>query len=369
MKRMILSLLLIFLVVSTASAQVLIGSKATGMGGAGVANVTDLTAAYYNPAGLMKSGNVELLISASPSYTDYQQVLDAFQEATDPASFFITNYSNALAFDGDVTGQVGFSLAKIGVSYIALPLGSAAGDTLPQNNSIYIEKPADSLQATASYATRYDLVLTLGRTFAPAFLPASLDVGVNLKSISALYGIIDADLLAPSSPYTKGTGTGTAIDLGVRTNLDLPLFGSAAVGASVRDLMGKIKYSRTQQTYYFTGTDTITKSAEADLADKEVTLHTPITFGFASNIAAIGLGLAADIEMAKNETITHVGLEYPILARLIILRGGYMTGALTKKTTFGAKVNLPLLTIDAAMVMDSNNTNRKAWTANVGLSI
>ncbi|MGB9613186.1 MAG: hypothetical protein ACPL4K_03305, partial [Candidatus Margulisiibacteriota bacterium] len=56
MRKAILISTFLSLMVSFSWAQLLIGAKAAGMGGAGVANVTDLAAAYYNPAALMESG-------------------------------------------------------------------------------------------------------------------------------------------------------------------------------------------------------------------------------------------------------------------------------------------------------------------------
>jgi len=361
MKKIFLFLLLALCLASMASAQALIGAKAAGMGGSGVAYVTDLTSVYYNPAGLMKSNNFASLLTLSPSYTDYQSVQTAFSKATDPAQFLVDNYANDLSFRGNLAGMFGLNINKIGLSYVALPLGNYAGDTLSSTNTIYFNKPAGYLQAYATYGTRYDAVLTLGRSF------GSLDVGVNLKSINALYGNLGAATTETSSTYIKGTGTGTAVDIGVRSQVDLPFLGSAAVGATVRDLMGNINYKRTSETYYFNvvpPTGTITTDAEVPLADKSVTLDTPIVIGLAAN-TALGFGVAADLEMLKSETISHLGLEYPILKGILTARAGLMSGVTVNKTTLGASINLALINLEATTIIDNKDSTNTSWVANI----
>ena len=368
MKKIVLVCMFLYLCVSMASAQFFIGAKAGGMGGAGVANVTDLASVYYNPAGLMKAGRGEFKLSLNPSYTNYQQVLDAFNKSTDPSTFLQDNFSNNLSFQGDLAGMVGLNINKIGISAILLPLGGYAGDTLSAENTININKPANVLQAGATYAVRNDLILTLGHTFSTPALPfASLDAGVNVKSINAAYGTLNASATDTSSPYLKGTGNGMAFDLGARTSIDVPVVGSLAVGLVLRDIAGQINYKRKQETFYFNNvTQTITKGAESDLADKSVTLDSSTAIGAAATIPAINLGLAADIEMKKNDTITHLGLEYPLLAQVLIARAGVATGSSVSKTTLGIKLNIPFLTLDAATIMDGKNSSVVGWVVDIG---
>jgi hypothetical protein len=324
MKKIALVSIFLGLFATLASAQLLIGGKASGMGGAGVANVTDLAAVYYNPAGLMKAGRGEIKLSFSPSFTDYQNLLDAYNQSTDPTSILQDNFATNLSFQGDIAGIIGLNLNKIGISYLALPLGSYAGDPLSANNVIHVNKPANALQGSATYAIRYDTVLTLGRTFSAPLLPfASLDAGINIKSVNATYGTISASPAATSAPYYKGTGSGMAFDVGARTSFAVPLVGSLAVGIAIRDIAGQIKYSRKQETYNFNIlTQTITKGPETDRSDKTVNLDPVTAIGAAATIPAINLGVAADIEMTKDDTITHLGVEYPIMPKVLIARAG-----------------------------------------------
>lgn len=367
MKKALVSVFLILAMVSASSAQVFIGAKIGGMGGAGVAHATDLSAVYYNPAGLMKAGNFEFKLSLNPSYTDYQQVLDAFNSSTDPSTFLQDNYAKNLSFQGNLAGMVGLNINKIGISMVALPLEGYAADTLGGENTIFISKPANALQASAAYAVRYDTVLTLGHTFSLPALPiASLDAGINLKSISATYGTLNASAGATSSPYIKGSGSGTAFDVGARTSLDVPVVGSLAVGLVLRDIAGQINYSRDQEIYYFNLDNTITKSAESKLADASVTLNPTTVIGASATIPTINLAVAADLEMKKNETVTHLGLEYPLMANVLIGRAGLASSPSISKTTLGIKLNLPFLTLDTATIMDGKNSSVVGWVIDIG---
>jgi hypothetical protein len=363
MRKLFVVSLFLGLMVSIGFAQALIGAKAAGMGGAGVANVTDLAAAYYNPAGLMKAGLAEFKLSLNPSYTDYQKVLDAFSRSTDPTKILQDNFSTDLSFQGDLAGIIGLNVNKIGISAILLPLGNYAGDPLSKSNTISLNKGANALQGSATYATRLDTILTLGYTFSLPGLPiASLDTGINLKSINAVYGTISATITDTSAPYLKGMGSGTAFDLGARTNLDVPIVGSLALGLTMRDLGGQINYKRKQEIYYFNNTtQTITKGAESDLTDKSISLDSSTILGAAVTLPMVNLGIAADLEMKKDETVTHFGLEYPLLVNLLIVRAGAASSPSISKTTLGAKINLPFLTLDGASIMDGKNSSLSSW--------
>ncbi|MFH1361638.1 MAG: hypothetical protein ABIH69_03185 [bacterium] len=364
MRRILFSFFLISLMTCLANAQVFLGAKESGMGGCGVANSTGLTSIYYNPAGLMAGGSFGLKISLAPSYTDYQKVSDAFSNSSDIATFLTDNFASELAMEGDLAAQIGFNFNKIGISAIALPLGNYAGDTLVSNKSIFIEKAAFAPQARAAYSTRYDYILTLGRSF------SNVDVGINIKSINAVYGTFSPAALATTAPFNTGTGNGTAYDIGLRSSVNVPLLGSAAVGIAMRDVAGKINYSRKQQTYYINNlTGAITTSANSDLADVSVDLDSTTLVGIAGKIDSINLGVAADLEMAKAGSTTHLGLEYPMFSNLIIARAGIATGPSISKTTYGAKLNLPILSLDATRIIDNNNSALTSWTVDIGLGI
>jgi hypothetical protein len=370
MKKIILGLSLFLVLVSVSSAQSLIGGRAGGMGGTGVANATDLTAVYYNPAGLMKAGNFEFKATISPSYTDYQNLLDAFGKSTDPTDLLQDNFSNDLSFRGDLAGLIGVNFNKIALSVIGLPLGGYAADPLGSANVVFLDKAAGALQGAASYAMRYDTVLTLGYTFALPALPiASLDTGINIKSINATYGTISAAVTDLSAPYIKGSGSGLAFDVGLRTSLDIPVLASAAVGLAIKDIGGKINYNRSQQIYTFdNATQTITVGPETDLDDQSVKLNAITVIGAAATIPMINLGIAADLEITKDETITHLGVEYPFMP-FLTGRAGLATSPSISKTTLGVKLGIPVFNLEGAAVIDNKDSSVAGWIIDLGFGI
>ncbi|MFA6549726.1 MAG: hypothetical protein WCT39_07380, partial [Candidatus Margulisiibacteriota bacterium] len=193
--------------------------------------------------------------------------------------------------------------------------------------------------------------------------------GINLKAINATYGTLNATATDTSTTHYMGNGTGTAFDIGLKTGVDVPFLASAAVGVTMRDLAGQINYKRKSDTYYFNPTQTVTKGATSDLADKSVPLDSSTAFGIAGEISAIKLGVAADIEMSKTDTITHIGLEYPLFMNILTLRAGLASGNSVSKTTLGAKINLPILVIEAASIMDAKNSSFTGWVADIALGI
>jgi hypothetical protein len=367
MKKIILGAYLILALVSVSSAQSLIGARAGGMGGAGVANATDLTAVYYNPAGLMKAGMVEFKATFSPSYTDYQNLMDAFADTTDPTDLLQDNFSRDLSFRGDLAGMIGASFNKIGISMVGLPLAGNTADPLSGSNVVFVDKAAGALQGAASYAMRYDTILTLGYTFS---LPlASLDAGINIKSINATYGTISAAVTDLTAPYTKGSGSGMAFDLGLRTSLDIPILASAAAGIAIKDIAGQINYNRSQQIYAFNNaTQTITVGPETDLDDESVTLDPITVIGAAATIPMINLAVAADLEFTRDETITHLGVEYPFMP-FLTGRAGIAASPSISKTTLGVKLGIPVFNLDAAAVIDGNDSSVAGWIIDLGFGI
>jgi len=136
----------------------------------------------------------------------------------------------------------------------------------------------------------------------------------------------------------------------------------------MRDLAGQINYTRKQKTYYLNNlTGTVTTSADSDLVDKAVTLDSVTVIGITGQLGTINLGLAADLELDKAGTITHLGLEYPLLSGLILARAGVISGPTTSKTTYGAKFNLPIFSLGAAGIIDNNDKSATAWTFDIGL--
>ncbi len=98
MKKLFVALLALSFCVSLAQAQQLIGGRAAGMGGAGVAATDDISAAYYNPAALMRSPAIafETKVDLGAAYSDINTLSKVLADTSTPSQFLIDNYHNNL---------------------------------------------------------------------------------------------------------------------------------------------------------------------------------------------------------------------------------------------------------------------------------
>jgi hypothetical protein len=363
MKKIFVASLFISLCVSLASAQLLIGGRAAGMGGTGVAASRGIDAAYYNPACLMRSGVMatELEIASGAGYSNLDKLSTALTNSSNPAKFLVDNYNQSLDFSGDLAGMVGLNIRKIGISVIP---------SLTAN----VKKPTGSLGGTVEGSGTYDGVLTLGYTFSVPFLPAAVDVGANVKMINAVSGSIEVNSPAGTTTATSnqyyGTGTGTGFDLGLLTTFDVPYVSKVAVGYVIRNLAASytMKMQRTSVTLdQIAGT--VTPGTTTNLPDQTVNIDSSNALGAYATIPGIGLGVAADIEMTKAATNTHIGLEYPLLFNALILRVGTASGPNLGLTTYGAEVDLRILKLALVGASDSKNTGLTRTYADVTIGL
>ena len=355
MKKIILAVLMISALASISSAQLLVGSKATGMGGAGVADIRDMAAAYYNPAELMESGNAEIKLSLAVATKNSDQLISAVSNMSDPGKFLTDNYNKALDVDGTASGLLGFNIRKVGISVI------------PEQGpwaSLALNKPAASLEGTVNGTANAAVAITLGRQYTLPGIPiGTLDVGVNVKYLTAGYANLNA--AATGGTQTWGSGSGFGFDFGMLTTVKVPYFSEMAVGLVARDVMASLTYKNKSQTLtpdYVN--QTFTKGPEVALADSTVNLPTSYVLGGSASVPGIGAVVALDYEMVSGKDTaagnTHFGLEYPLLMGLLVARAGLASGTNLSTSTIGAKIGLPFLTLDAAYAQDNlhggNNT-------------
>ena len=373
MKKPVVLLLMLSLLVSVSSAQVMIGSRQAGMGGTGVASATGLNAVAYNPAGLMKGPDREFLLSMGAAQQGMDQLINSFNSASDPSQFMVDNFGTNLDASGSLFGLMGLKFNRVGVSLLVPSIGAN------------LSKPAASLTGSANALATTALALTVGHTFSVPGLPASLDVGANLKAINAASGsIVIAGTPVPGTPVnatqTVAIGSGMGFDLGARAGVEIPMLTDFSVGIALRDVAQSIKYRPKTRTDQYTvanpGDDpTITKGTEVEGAETEATSPVTTSIGCAGTVPAIGLKVAADINSvsggsgilaANSETATHLGLEYPLLLNALILRGGFATSPSISMTTLGAKINIPYVTLELATIIDNNNSKNTSYVVDIG---
>ncbi len=338
---------------ATSSGQLLIGSRAGGMGGVGVSSVSDLTAAYYNPAALMKSDvkTMRTKTALGAQYTDPTDLIDAISKSSNPASFISNNYSKAINFTGNLDGVIGCNIRKVGLS--VLPLANVTAN-----------KVANSMIGTVNGTGQYAGVLTLGRTFKMGRLPEDVSVGINAKYITAYAGNITTTgtVLSASGLSTYSTGTGMGFDIGALTSIR-----GVNVGIVARDLAQSIKYTNKSRTSYvnFNGTTaTVTNSAETALPDTTTNIDPSYAIGISKTIPGINLLLATDYETTSAGGALHVGAEFSLFNR-ITLRAGMASGANLAKTTLGTIVDLPIFSIDGVVVSDANNPGATTYIIDI----
>jgi len=351
----------ILLLASASQAQLLIGARAAGMGGAGTAVVNDLAAAYYNPAGLMKSPvkAAEMKIALGASYSNPDKLLNAISGATDPAKFLTDNYATDLSFTGGLNGVIGFNVRKIGISVI--PMMGA-----------FVDKRANALAGTASGTGNAAGVLTLGTTFGVPYV-GTMNLGVNGKYIYANYGNLTAT--AAGGTQYWGTGSGIGFDVGALTTISVPMITDINLAFVARDLNESVTYKNKSQTATPDPADPtkLKTGTTVDLADSTITNASSYVLGAAATIPVVGILAAIDLEnvsaAGNPQTNTHIGIEYPLFLNMLVLRAGMASGQNLQLTTFGAKLGLPILAIDLAVVQDGKNTKNSSYVADINIGL
>ncbi|OGB87544.1 hypothetical protein A3J44_02495 [candidate division WOR-1 bacterium RIFCSPHIGHO2_02_FULL_45_12] len=376
MKKLFAAMLLVSLLASFSHGLIFIGSKQAGMGGTGVASAIGLNAVAYNPAGMLGGPNGELLLSLGAVNQGLDQVVNSLTAATSPAQFMVDNYNNVLNANGTLSGILGINAKQIGIS-VLLPSLQAT-----------LSKPATGTIA-GSFSTLGEgaVILTLGHTFTTPGLPiASLDVGLNAKYVYAALGslTIGGNPLVGTNVTATQTywiGNGTGFDLGAKTSVAVPAVADFKVGIAMRNIAQSVKYTPSNRTDTYTGVatgaPTLTTGTEILSAETTATAPAITTIGCAGTIPSIGLEFAADIESISGgtgplavaaDTVTHLGLEYPLLARTLILRAGTASGQSSSVSTIGAKINIPFVTLEIANVIDNKNALNTSYVLDAGVA-
>jgi hypothetical protein len=327
----------------------------------------------YNPAGILAGPKGQFLLSLGAAQQGFDQIANSFSKVNDPAQFMIDNFGTNLDANGSISGILGFNFGKVGVSLL-LPSVTAR-----------LSKPPASLVGQVTAMASSALVVTLGRSFALPVLPAGVDVGLNVKALNGGFGQLTiSGNPTPGSDVTAtqivAQGSGTGFDIGARAYIEIPMVTDFSVGIAMRDLSESISYKPKTRTDTYSvivagGTPTVTKGVEIEGAQATDNMPTTTAIGASGTIPGVGLKVALDLDSisggsgifaAASETVTSIGLEYPLMMGLVLLRAGTSSSPSISRTTIGAKINIPILTLEIASVMDSKNSKNNAAVIDIG---
>ncbi|MFA4967869.1 MAG: hypothetical protein WC624_06615 [Candidatus Margulisiibacteriota bacterium] len=350
MKKLVLVCLAVLLMVSVSNAQMIIGARAAGMGGAGVAAARDLSAAYYNPAALMKASRMGFLASVNYPTGGFDQLTNLAAQSGDPAKFANDNFAKEININTGINGIIGGCFNKVGVSVIP-------------GLTVNLNKPASSLGAVGGAVGSYTGILTAGYSWGLMGLP-SIDIGANLKALGGISGNVNVT----ANPLTGATGnqsvlnsSGVGLDLGALMTFDIPMVTSLSVGLVARDLAETITTTgKTRTLTAPAGSNTLTQGPETDIPSTSQTTNATYVLGASGSIPGIGAVLAGDIESGNGFSNTHIGIEYPVMLKMLTLRAGLASGTNLSLTTIGANIGIPFLALNLAYVMDGKISNNNS---------
>lgn len=358
MKRTLLlvSVCLLALTVSCFAVGAGVGIRAMGMGGTGIATANDITAAYFNPAGLMYGpSNFETQLFAGGTGGQIQALSDA---AADP-DYLAKHFDEDLNINANMNAGLGISADKIGISL------------LTQASGVFTH-PASSISSGQIAANAIAMVpLTLGSTFSTPGMPfASMSVGVNLKSIQVFGGGVA--ITAPGvGTRTQTTGTGFGFDIGMQTKLT-PLI---SLGAVVRNISASYDV-KTKSQAVTVGPDGKISDAGPETETKTSKTLAPETgVGVGVTIPITGTLLAADAENYsipgdKSYDDFHLGVEQGFFLNMVMLRAGYYTDGPTEDTfyTYGLGFNMGPVSLGVAAANSTKDSINSVSSAQVGVA-
>lgn len=273
-----------------------VGGRALGMGGAAVALTGDVTAGFWNPAGLAR--------------IDYPQFVLMHNEQF--GSLLNHDYG-AIAIPFGPSTTLGLSIIRLGTDDIARTTGAgldAAGNLTYDMN---LFSRVDPGRVVYFNAADWAFLFTYARRVTPEFA-----YGANLK-------VIRRDL-------DENSATGLGLDVGVWYT---PLEG-LMLGAAVQDV------STTFLAWDTGVTEFITPTAKLGGAYQFVALGGTFIPALDVDVRFENRRSASMFHLWGVSADLHAGLEYQF-ASLVSLRAGYSD---VKQLTLGAGIRLPRLAID-----------------------
>ncbi|MCX5749944.1 MAG: hypothetical protein NTZ10_06880 [Candidatus Saganbacteria bacterium] len=360
MKKIVLACLSVCLIASAAIAMpsgVLpygASAKIAGMGGAGSAIVDDIAAAYYNPAGMARAQAVALKLGAAYTSQGSDKLMNVLGNISNPAKFLADNFSQQINVKGSVNAIVGFDVAKTGISVIPVTY-------------LELNKNKNEFGAGAIANLNSDSALTMGYGVGVPYL-GDINIGFNAKYIynatadaSVAAGVSTTDITNTVNSYS-----GFGLDIGMQGKTNVVPTMPISFALVYKDLFANLKGTQAKTKGTFNNSDGSQSGPMQNLTPSplaDVSVPTTLVIGAATEIPLIGAKLAVDLDsVSSGYSVTHIGLEYPILMKLVALRIGSISGgnsaAPVNMMTYGIGVLAD--TVNLAFVSDNNNsTNNK----------
>jgi hypothetical protein len=293
-----------------------VGGRALGLGGAYAALATDVTAGYWNPAGL--------------SHLNYPQLMLMHDEQFGS----LVNYDyGAVALPVGRTTSLGLSVIRLGVDDI--PDTRNAG--VDENGNVIVD-PSDLSRIDPSLVTYFNAAdwafyFTYSRKESESF-----SYGANVKFIRRELG--------------ENSATGIGFDAGIRF---IP-FENAVIGVNLQDITTTLLAWDTGTNELISPTMKVGTAYGIDAFDGRFTpvVDFDVRFEDRQYASTANLGpVSFDI---------HSGLEFQYRG-VLALRAGYSD---IQQITFGGGLQLPKLTIDYTFAK-FDNTNQLGNTHRISL--
>ncbi|MCX5751518.1 MAG: hypothetical protein NT099_07630 [Candidatus Saganbacteria bacterium] len=357
MKKIGLALVFLTLLSSFSYGLIAGGAKLAGMGGAGTAICDNISAAYYNPAGILGSDpdNPSMKLSIGAPVAGMSDALATFSQVADMNAFLINNYAKTIDING-TTGMIfGMQYQKIGLSVIP-------------ESTVLANKTANSYNGSVGANIQSSAALTFGTTWNFPFLPMNfMDVGTNIKYIANYQGstaITGVTTTAGSANYLYGTGLGWGFDLGAKTGLYTPWF-PITVGIMMKDVYTSVGNSTVTRTDTISPDGTVTPGVATTTTSTTITPGTCV-IGAATQLFEGGTIVAADYATSMSDGELRLGIEQPIFSDMFIGRAGLISGTQNSKITVGVGFNLFGET-NIAYIIDNKNSKDNVVIVGFGI--
>jgi len=307
--RISIRILLFFLLTLVATPAVavefaVVGPRAAGMGGAGVAVTTDAYATYWNPAGLAMAQSIDIRIQGTVQVTDRLGVGSALNDLQnfDPTDTSTANQAKAQNIANEIN-RPGATISAVGAAglYVKGHFGEHAfGFNVSDvaTSGAFVSSPvvASGTNISGQMALRGLEARQVAFSYAYAFLDKRFSVGVTGKVIQGaayntttnLQGGVDPNLLDNFGKAEISTSYG--IDLGAMYRPSSWLkFGVVAkdINQPTFDAPGGLQYKLTPQVRG--GMAVNPWSTMTITADMDITSNQTLVPGLKSQVLSLGM--------------------------------------------------------------------------------